>query len=59
MKKLFCENIFCIYQREGECILADIHLDIQGDCTDCIYVNIDEDFLNDAKQKQYPNHKIY
>jgi len=49
MTKLSCENEFCIYQKQGNCILECVQLDIQGNCIDCIYVNIEEDSLNQLK----------
>ena len=51
MAQLSCENEFCIYQEQGNCILESIQLDIQGNCLDCIYINIDEDTLNNLKEK--------
>lgn len=48
--KLCCENIFCIYQN-NKCILDDIHLDIQGNCLDCIYINIDCELLDKLKEE--------
>ena len=51
MNQLSCENEFCIYQNLGTCILESIQLDIQGNCTDCIYINIEEDALNILKQR--------
>ena len=51
MKGLSCENEFCIYQKQGGCILKNVQLDIQGNCTDCIYVNLEEDILNNLKEK--------
>ncbi len=46
-----CENKFCIYWNENECILDDISLDVQGNCEDCIYVNIDEENLKAERQR--------
>ena len=51
MLQLSCENEFCIYQKQGICILESIQLDIQGNCMDCIYVNIEESVLNNLKDK--------
>jgi len=48
---LRCENIFCIYQNNDRCILEDINLDIQGNCTDCIYVNLNNEFLEKIKKE--------
>lgn len=53
MTQLSCENKFCIYQKLGKVILKSVQLDVQGNCLDCIYINIDEDFLNDLKEKFY------
>lgn len=35
---MFCENEFCIYQENRQCILDKISLDIQGRCKECIYI---------------------
>lgn len=48
---LECENEFCIYQEKGNCILTDIRLDIIGQCTECIYVNIPEETLENLKSE--------
>lgn len=55
MSKLLCQNEFCIYQNSGECILENIQLDIQGNCADCIYINIEENVLNELKEKHLKN----
>lgn len=49
--KMQCENIFCIYSKNGNCILNINNLDLQGCCKDCIYVNISEDLLSEEKSK--------
>ena len=46
-----CENEFCIYQEKGNCILDEISLDIIGQCTDCIYVNIPNKQLEKLKNE--------
>ena len=50
MNRLLCENEFCIYQKEGSCILESVQLDIQGNCVDCIYVRVKEESLNNLKK---------
>lgn len=55
MIQLTCENEFCIYQNQGECILKSIQLDIQGNCVDCIYINVEEEALNNLKERQLSN----
>lgn len=51
MTRLTCENEFCIYQKKGNCILDKVHLDIQGNCADCIYINLEESMLNALKNR--------
>lgn len=51
MTGLTCENEFCIYQKQGVCILNSVQLDMQGTCTDCIYINVEKDALNNLKEK--------
>lgn len=48
-----CENIFCIYESEDNCILKEIVLDIIGQCTQCIYATIDDETLKTAKEKTF------
>ncbi len=44
-----CENNFCIYQSNNSCILENISIDSLGICTECIYPDIDEKILSEAK----------
>ena len=46
-----CENSYCIYQKNGKCILSEISIDNLGMCTECIYPDIDEKILNKAKSE--------
>ena len=46
---LKCENKFCIYCDKEKCTLENIELDIIGQCTECIYPNIDGEVLRKAK----------
>lgn len=52
---MLCENLFCIYWSNDECVLDNISLDIQGSCTSCIYVNIDESILKSQRKNITPN----
>ncbi len=45
-----CENNFCIYWSEDNCLLEEISLDIAGICKSRIYINIDNIIL-DAYRK--------
>lgn len=46
-----CGNYFCIYWSDRHCVLTEISLDIQGQCEDCIYVEIEEEILERHRQK--------
>ena len=46
-----CENNFCIYQYEDKFILNEVSIDSLGMCAECIYPDIDEKILNEAKLK--------
>ena len=46
-----CENDFCIYEANGKCILDEISINSLGACDECIYPNIDRDYLEKQKQK--------
>jgi len=46
-----CENSFCIYQYKSKCTLDKVSIDNLGMCTECIYLDIDENILNQAKSK--------
>ncbi len=44
-----CENHFCIYQENNECLLKEISLDVCGNCTECIYIELEPDVLSRLK----------
>ncbi len=46
-----CKNDFCIYQSEEKCTLEEICIDCSGLCANCIYPDIDEKILTQAKLK--------
>ena len=50
-----CENHFCIYENAGFCLLEYIELDTQGQCKECIYVNIEEEKLKALKRQSLLN----
>lgn len=45
-----CQNKFCVYWSGGYCVLREVHLDIQGCCQDCIYMEIPETDLRKARE---------
>ena len=51
MTYILCENEFCVYQSQGACVLSGIHLDTQGNCEECIQSSVEEDILNNIKEK--------
>lgn len=44
-----CENVFCVYEKDGKCILDKVSLDITGQCTECITVEIENVIIAKAK----------
>ncbi len=46
-----CENCFCVYEYDGSCLLEHIELDIQGQCKECVYINIEDTALTTAKTR--------
>ena len=46
-----CENVFCIYESNGKCILEEITIDISGSCSDKIYIDIDDKTIIQAKER--------
>lgn len=55
MQKMKCENYLCIYENRGLCLLDSVELDIQGQCKECIYVNISEKGLQYLKTQNKTN----
>ena len=47
-----CENIFCIYELNGKCVLDNIELDIVGQCKECIYLSLSEKELKKLKKQK-------
>ena len=47
-----CENILCVYEKDGHCILDEIELDIHGQCKECIYVELNLKELDTQKAIQ-------
>lgn len=52
MGMINCENFFCIYYDMGKCMLENIDLSIEGLCSDCIYIDIDEDELKRLRKEK-------
>lgn len=46
-----CENTFCIYESNGKCILENVFINSLGMCAECIYPDINEKIVNEAKSE--------
>lgn len=46
-----CENILCVYQKNGECTLDCISLDIMGSCQECFLVSLDKAYVEKEKDR--------
>ncbi len=46
-----CENQFCVYQKEGKCLLDEISVNCIGMCEDYRYINMSETLLDKIKAK--------
>ena len=46
-----CENIYCVYQKNGNCTLEEISIDIGGRCQSTLFVEADEKILDELKEK--------
>ncbi len=44
-----CENKFCIYQIKNICLLGETEIDHNGLCKNCVYLEIDEEYLENMK----------
>lgn len=48
---MHCENEVCIYQKDGNCILPEITIDVRGSCSEFIIANFDSEYLEKVKNK--------
>ena len=46
-----CENLYCIYWADNECVLENITLNIKGICQSCIYAEIEEGILHQRRKQ--------
>lgn len=47
---MHCENLFCVYWSDDNCLLSEISLDIQGNCQSCIYVDVEDNLLGEKRK---------
>ncbi len=47
-----CEFNYCVYHKEGKCTVDEIQINQLGMCDACMIVTLDEEFLEEVKQKQ-------
>ena len=50
---VYCENVLCIYEQDGECWLDNIAITAEGTCESCIYPNFDKSVLQKAKDDTF------
>lgn len=46
-----CGNHFCIYYDNAVCLLNSVSLDIVGLCSNCIYVDIEQEYLATQRKR--------
>lgn len=51
MRNIVCENYLCAYFFNGVCRLESINLSVAGLCSSCIYIDIDETYLRQQREK--------
>ena len=49
---MICDNDYCIYWDNNECILNEIHLNNMGVCESCISITISEKELERLREEQ-------
>ena len=47
-----CENLYCIYESNGECVLDEVGITANGCCDECILVSMPFEALEKLKQLQ-------
>ena len=50
-----CDNIYCVYWKNNQCIYDDTEIDLQGRCILCKYVDVDENTLRELRESQRKN----
>ncbi len=46
---MVCDQELCVYQCDGKCRLETIHIDRLGQCSECLYPDIDKEYLEKIK----------
>lgn len=47
-----CENLYCIYEKDGECLLDQIEINSAGFCSECILLSVPFEALEKLKYIQ-------
>ena len=47
-----CEQEYCVYNENSNCLVRDISVNIFGMCESCIIVSLDEELLEKEKKRQ-------
>lgn len=46
-----CYKEFCVYEKNGVCLLDEIEVDETGMCSCCICIDISKDLLSERKEE--------
>ena len=46
-----CENYLCVFWEKDKCTLTEVSLDIIGQCTKCIYIDINSKIIEKQRQQ--------
>ena len=47
-----CEQEYCIYNNNGDCILQNISINSLGMCDDCMTITLDKKLLTKFKERE-------
>ena len=54
-----CENRFCVYWEENECIFDDIEINALGGCTSCVLIELSEEEAEEKRNEMLERFKSY
>ena len=50
--EVYCENDYCLYQKDNACTLDKLDIEFGGVCDECVLVGIPNDKLKELKEEQ-------
>lgn len=51
MKEINCGNYYCMYWENDTCLLDGLDLDIQGNCMNCILIELSDEVLEQERKR--------